>query len=259
MNDVRPYHGWIGASWPAPIGVRALTTTREGGPPESPDMNVALHGGGGFKAAAANRRWLQLATVGETGRLQWLTQVHGHRCIRSDRRTCRGMPEADAAWTTETGLGLAIQTADCVPIVLASRDGARIGAAHGGWRGLTGGVVEQLVSAMEQPDGGQGMPGAELLAWIGPAIGPDAYEVGLDVRRALLANRDPNLETILLRVGDKPGKWHLDLFALAEWLLRRAGVTQIHCERICTWSNSNFHSHRRDGDRGRMATVVWME
>ena len=259
---MQPHHGWIGASWPTPAGVRALTTTREGGPPQNPVMNVGLRGDGALNAVAASRRHLQLATVGEAGRLQWLTQVHGRRCIHADRRTCRTEPEADAVWTAERGIGLAIQTADCTPIVLASRDGTRIGAAHGGWRGLTGGVVEQLVRAMGQSEGAgnpPGEPSAELLAWIGPAIGPDAYEVGLDVRTAVLANTDAALETTLLRVGDKPGKWYLDLFALAEWLLRQAGVTQIHCERICTWSNPNFHSHRRDGTTGRMATVVWRE
>ena len=259
---MQPHYSWIGASWPAPGGVQALTTTREGGPPANPDMNVGLQGDGPWNAVAAGRRHLQLATVGEAGRLQWLTQVHGRRCFHADRRSCRIEPEADAIWTTERGVGLAIQTADCAPIVLASRDGARIGAAHGGWRGLTGGVVEQLVAAMQQPEGTGdrlGEPGAELLAWIGPAIGPDAYEVGLDVHTAVLASTDAALETTLLRVGDNPGKWHLDLFALAEWLLRRAGVTQIHCERLCTWSNPNFHSHRRDGAAGRMATVVWME
>ena len=157
-----------------------------------------------MNAVAASRRHLQLATVGEAGRLQWLTQVHGRRCIHADRRTCRTEPEADAVWTAERGIGLAIQTADCTPIVLASRDGTRIGAAHGGWRGLTGGVVEQLVRAMGQSEGAgnpPGGPGAELLAWIGPAIGPDAYEVGLDVRTAVLANTDAALETTLLRGG----------------------------------------------------------
>lgn len=262
MPKMQPHHGWIGASWPAPAGVGALTTTREGGPPANPDMSVGLQGDGAWNVVAAGRRHLQLATVGEAGQLQWLTQVHGRRCIYADRRTCHAEPEADAAWTNERGIGLAIQTADCAPIVLASRDGARIGAAHGGWRGLTSGVVGELVRAMAQPDGTDNRldgPSNELLAWIGPAIGPDAYEVGLDVRSAVLANTDAALETTLLRVGDKPGKWYLDLFALAEWLLRQAGVTQIHCERICTWSNPNFHSYRRDGATGRMATVVWME
>ena len=237
---------WIRATWAAPPGIQALTTTR--------GANVGNRNGEARAAVAASRRLVQTATLGETGHLQWLDQVHGDSCIRADAGTCLSVPQADAAWTNERGVGLAIQSADCVPVALATADGQSIGAAHGGWRGLTGGVIASLVSAMRH-DGSQ----SPLSAWIGPAIGPDAYEVGEDVHAAVLAATSRSLAGEFFRNGKASGKWHLDLFALTDCLLRQAGVEQITCERVCTWSNAHLYSHRRDGAAGRMATVVWME
>ena len=237
--------GWIRATWPAPAGVQALTTTR--------GTNVGNRNDEGQTAADATRRAVQAATLGNDGHLQWLEQVHGNGCIRADAGSCRSLPQADAAWTNERGVGLVIQTADCVPVALAAADGHSIGAAHGGWRGLTDGVIESLVAAMRS--GGAKLP---LIAWAGPAIGPEAYEVGADVHGAVLAATSQSLEGQFFRNGQAPDKWHLDLFALTDWLLRQAGVKHIACERICTWSNAHLYSHRRDGATGRMATVVWM-
>ena len=241
-----PSEGWIKANWSAPPGVQALTTTR------GPD--VGTRSGEAPTVLAANRRLIESATVGGAGHLQWLKQVHGSRCIRANADSWGSQPQADAAWTTEAGSGLAIQTADCVPVALASADGRCIGAAHGGWRGLVSGVIQSLVAAMRHS--GSKPP---LIAWVGPAIGPDAYEVGEDVHAAVLAATSRSLEGRFFQNVDKPGKWHLDLFALTEWLLRQASVEQISCERICTWSNAHLYSHRRDGPTGRMATVVWMD
>ena len=245
MNADSP-RDWIKATWPAPTGVRALTTTR--------GANVGARNGEDQTAVATNRRLVQSATLGNAGCLQWLSQAHGNRCIRADAGSCGSEPEADAAWTDEPGVGLAIQSADCVPVALASGDGRCIGAAHGGWRGLTGGVIESLVEAMLS-SGSK----APLTAWIGPAISPEAYEVGKDVHAAVLAATSRSLERRFFRAGDAPGKWRLDLFALTEWLLRRAGVERTGGKRICTWSNANLYSHRRDGATGRMATLVWMQ
>jgi len=239
-----PHRDWIKANWPAPPGVQALTTTR--------GIDVGCRNGEDRAGVTAMRRRVQAATLGSGGRLQWLRQVHGNRCVRADADSCAREPQADAAWTDQMGVGLAIQSADCVPVALASDDGQRIGAAHGGWRGLTGGVIASLVEAM-----GDGSS-APLTAWIGPAIGPQAYEVGDDVHAAVLATAGRSHEKRFFRVGKASGKWRLDLFALTEWLLRQAGVERMGCERICTWSNANLHSHRRDGAAGRMATVVWM-
>ena len=238
--------GWIEANWPAPSGVRALTTTK--------GTNVGNRSGEVPAAVAASRRLVHAATLGRAGHLQWLNQVHGDDCVRADASSCESQPQADAAWTKERGVGLAIQSADCVPIALATADGQRIGAAHGGWRGLTSGVVKSLVAAMRS-DGST----APLIAWIGPAIGPDAYEVGQDVHFAVRTATSRSLAGRFFRAADKPGKWHLNLFSLTEWLLRQAGVERIACERICTWSNANLYSHRRDGATGRLATVVWIE
>ncbi len=231
---------------------------------------MSVLSGDTLEAVAESRRQIRAATVGEAGHLQWLTQTHGHRCIKASTHSCQTAPEADAAWTDEKGIGLAIQTADCVPIVVAYGDGSRIGAAHGGWRGLVGGLVGQLIDAMasrESADAphaltatGDAMPA--LLAWIGPAIGPDAYEVGEDVHAAVLKIVGLSTGPSLFRIGERPGKWHLDLFALAEWLLRQAGVAEVRCERICTWSSPNLYSYRRDGTgtaTGHLATLVWME
>ena len=236
---------WIQATWAAPPGVQALTTTR--------GANVGNRSGEAPATVAASRRLVRDAILGNAGHLQWLQQVHGNGCVRVDADSCQSVPQADSAWTAERGVGLAIQSADCVPVVLAAADGQSIGAAHGGWRGLTGGVIGNLVAAMR--DGGSAAP---LLAWIGPAIGPGAYEVGEDVRAAVLAASSPSLERRFFRNVNQAGKWHLDLFALTDWQLRQAGVEQVACERICTWSNAHFYSHRRDGATGRMATVVWM-
>ena len=239
-----PSAGWIKAKWPAPTGIHALTTTR--------GTNVGTRNGEAPAAVAANRRLIKSACLGSAGHLQWLNQVHGDGCIRAESGSCRSQPQADAAWTNERGVGLAIQSADCVPVALASADGRRIGAAHGGWRGLTGGVIKSLVAAMRS-----GRSTAPLIAWIGPAIGPEAYEVGADVHTAVLTATSRSIEGRFFRNVDTPGKWCLDLFALTGWLLRQAGVEHISCERICTWSNANLYSHRREGATGRMATVVW--
>lgn len=238
--------GWIQANWPAPRGIRALTTTK--------GTNVGNRNGEDPAAVATSRRLVHAATLGSGGHLQWLNQVHGDDCVHADAGSCESQPQADAAWTNRRGVGLAIQSADCVPIALATADGQRIGAAHGGWRGLTSGVVKSVVAAMRR-DGST----TPLIAWIGPAIGPDAYEVGQDVHAAVRAVTSPSLAGRFFRATDQPSKWHLNLFSLTEWLLRQAGVERIACERICTWSNANLYSHRRDGATGRMATVVWIE
>ena len=198
---------------------------------------------------AQHRETLRRATTGCSGRLQWLRQVHGNRCIRATADSCATEPQADAAWTDQTELGLVIQTADCVPVAVADRSGDRIGAAHGGWRGLAGGVIERLVAAM-------GNAGS-LVAWIGPAIGRDAYEVGSDVRGAVRSAAGAALANEVFSPGAALGKWQLDLHALAAKLLAAAGVCEIYGERLCTHADPRFFSYRRDGVTGRMATVIW--
>lgn len=241
--------------WPA--GARVLTTTRQ-----APDAaarglggwNLADHVGDEPTAVAQNRRAL-LAGTGLT-EVQWLSQVHGTRWVEADRDSAARVPEADAAWTRERGLGLAVLTADCVPVALADRQATVVAVAHGGWRGLVAGVLENLVAALPVPAG-------DLVAWLGPAIGPSVYEVGPEVRAAVAALPDGDrLAAEVFRLAPRSpggGKGHLDLFGLSQRLLERAGVGAVHSDRLCTYSDERFFSYRRDGRTGRMVTLAWLE
>lgn len=235
------------ASWPS--RVRALTTRRHG--PGGGDWNLADHVGDDPAAVARHRRELQRATGVEA--IQWLDQVHGVRCLPVSRETVGQVPRADAAWTRSDRLALAVLTADCVPVVVCDRAATVVGVAHGGWRGLVGGVIGNLVAALPAP-------AAELVAWLGPAIGPQAYEVGDDVRAAVAALPEGiALLEAALRAGAAPGKYWLDLFTLSERLLERAGVTTVVTARTCTFHEPSCYSFRREGRTGRMATLAWLE
>lgn len=237
--------------WPA--AVAALTTTRRGAAAEPchglGGWNLAAHVGDRPAVVAANRRALQERAGIEA--IQWLNQVHGTRVVRASAATAGEAPQADAAWTAQAGLGLAVLTADCVPVIVAERGGAVVGVAHGGWRGLVGGVLQRLVEALPAPPD-------TLIAWLGPAIGPSAYEVGEEVVAAVRALPDgPELVARCVRPG-RAGRGFLDLFTLSEQLLHRAGVTAVTSERLCTHTDARFFSYRRDGSTGRMATLAWL-
>ena len=242
---------WIEAIWPVPGHVRALTTTRGSGEVSETPFDIGTQSPVAAQSPWQHRELLRQATTGGSGQLQWLRQVHGNRCIRATLNSCASAPEADAAWTDVPGLGLVVQTADCVPVVVAERSGEKIGAAHGGWRGLAGGVIERLIDAMGKA--------SALVAWIGPAIGRDAYEVGEDVRMRMRSAFGAVMTDAVFTPGARPGKWQLDLHALTTRLLAAAGVSEVYGARICTFSDPRFHSYRRDGSTGRMATVVWKQ
>jgi len=241
--------GWIEANWPLNGRVRVLTTSRETDAMAHADLGVDAGEPTSVPETSPGREWLRKATVGTSGHLQWLRQVHGKRCVPAGFDSCSTAPEADAAWTDAAGLGLVIQTADCVPVAIADRNSARIGVAHGGWRGLAAGVIGRLVDAMG--------PSSGLVAWIGPAIGRDAYEVGEDVRSRMRSAFGRALADAVFTPGVRPGKWQLDLYRLTTQLLHAAGVGEVSGERLCTFSDPRFYSYRRDGATGRMATVVW--
>ncbi len=243
---------WIDAVWPAPPGVRGLTTLRSGGGVSRPPFdrfNLGLRCGDAVADAAANRallsQWLGLPTPPH-----WLEQVHGTGVLRFDAPPAPGdEPVADAAVTSTPGVVLAILTADCLPVLLTARDGSEIGAAHAGWRGLAAGVLEATVRAMHTP-------ASELVAWLGPAAGPAAYEVGGEVREAFV---QPSPGAASAFVATRPGHWRVDLYALARQRLVACGVTALHGGDRCTISEPGpFFSHRRDGRSGRMATLAWM-
>lgn len=197
-------------------------------------------------------QWPGDAVPAGAAAVQWLRQVHGSDCIEARRETAASRPEADAAWTRERGLALAVHTADCVPIVICDRAAGVVGVAHGGWRGLVGGIVDSLVSAMPARP-------RELVAWLGPAIGPAAYEVGEDVAAAVRALPGGAALAADCLAGAGAGKHYLDLFTLTERLLAGAGVEAVCTDRLCTFSDPRLPSYRRDGTTGRMATFVWLE
>lgn len=237
----------IEPAWPYSDRVLAFTTTRDGGVSRPPydSFNLADHVGDDPSAVRENRRRLATHLGGRP--VCWLDQVHGTTVLEA-ARPWPEPPRADALWTRETGLGLAVLTADCLPVVLVARDFSAAGIAHGGWRGLVGGILGEVVRAM---------PGAGWIAWIGPGIGPDAYEVGEDVLSAVRALPLPVEGAI--RPGRRPGKGWLDLPTLASLQLESLGVEEIHRDGRCTFASEDLYSYRRDGETGRMATVVALE
>lgn len=246
-GDVPPY---IGPHWPAPAGVGAATTTRGRGCSRPPyhHANLALDVGDNPEAVRANRaRLVQRLDLPEAPR--WLRQVHGIQVVDAD--TAAQPVAADACVSTRPGRVCAVLTADCLPVLLCDRAGTRIGVAHAGWRGLAGGILEATTAALEcAPE--------TLLAWLGPAIGPEAYEVGDEVRAAFLA-ADPAAETAFQ--PSPRGRWLADLYRLARQRLARAGVEAVYGGGYCTHRDTQwFFSHRRDGGcTGRMATLIWLE
>ncbi len=241
---------WIRADWPVPGRVRVLSTLRTGGVSAAPydSFNLAQHVGDDPARVAANR-----ASLREHGRLPdeplWLNQVHGCAVATHDGPRA-SPPTADAAVAFEPGRVCAVMTADCLPVVLADRAGRRVGVAHAGWRGLAGGVVEATVQAL-------GVAAADLVAWLGPAIGQAAFEVGPEVRAAFV-QRLP--VAVAAFVPGAPGKYQADLYALARAVLGQAGVADVHGGGWCTATDrERFFSFRRDGRTGRMATLAWLE
>ncbi|TFF81330.1 peptidoglycan editing factor PgeF [Aeromonas taiwanensis] len=242
---------WIQPDWPAPGNVRALSTTRDGGVSEGvfAGLNLGAHVGDEPARVEANRARLQQEAA-IPGPLNWLNQVHGIAVHPVSDRYERA-PDADAACAHEAGLACIVMTADCLPVLFCDRAGTRVAAAHAGWRGLHAGVLEESIDAM-------GCEPAEILVWLGPAIGPTAFEVGGEVRDAFVAEQ---AEAVVAFVpSPNEGKWLADIYQLARLRLARAGVTAIYGGKCCTFSDSEqFYSYRRDGQTGRMASIIWLE
>jgi YfiH family protein len=230
-----------------PAGVRAGTSTRAGGVSLGPRaaLNLAAHVGDDPVAVATNRERLARA-LDLPGAPRWLSQVHGTAVAGDDAGA--DAPVADAAVTSSPGCVLAVLTADCLPVVFASRDGAAIGIAHAGWRGLAAGVLERTIAAL-------GVPPRDLLAWLGPAIGPAAFEVGAEVRTAFVGVAAADAVAF---APNARGRWQADLPLLARLRLERAGLEGISGCKLCTHADpERFYSHRRDPLCGRQATLVW--
>ncbi|MGH8135247.1 MAG: peptidoglycan editing factor PgeF [Steroidobacteraceae bacterium] len=234
-------------NWPAPSAVRAAMTTRRGGFSTGPyaSFNLASHVGDDAQAVAANRQRLREALALPSDP-QWLDQVHGRRVA-----TLSGpiSASADAAVAFGPGPVAAVLSADCLPVLLANRKGDRVGIAHAGWRGLAAGVVEATVAALASDP-------AQLIAWLGPAIGPAAFEVGGEVRAMFMAAQPES------DADFRPGcgrKYLADLPGLARRRLAACGVTQVYGGDLCTVADPRrFYSYRRDGQTGRMASLIWL-
>ncbi|MGA9851309.1 MAG: peptidoglycan editing factor PgeF [Gammaproteobacteria bacterium] len=248
---------WIVPDWPAPVNVRAVSSIRTGGVSRGvyASLNLGGHVGDDSTAVAENRRRL-LAGLSLRHEPRWLNQVHGAHVVHLNGGDIHepagglwGSPQGDAAVAQSVDEACVIMTADCLPVLFCDRAAKTVAAAHAGWRGLAAGVLEAAVAAMRtSPD--------EVLAWLGPAIGPEAYEVGEEVR-AVLIKEHPQAEQAF--ESARPGKWLCDLYLLASLRLRRAGITHIYGGGFCTFSeHERFFSYRRHGECGRMATLIWL-
>jgi YfiH family protein len=251
--------GWIVPEWPLPDGVRALCTTREGGISRSPfdTLNLGDHVGDDPLAVAANRAAFAAALQ---ARPVFLQQIHGTRCVQLSLDTPDGMA-ADCCVTKARGIACTIMVADCMPVLFALNDGSAVAAAHAGWRGLAGSDGTGVLEAACRRLWSEGSSAAaDTLVWLGPCIGPEAFEVGAEVKAAFEAGDPP---AGLLFKPHGPGKWLADLPGLARRRLRALGITRIHgndgSRGWCTVANpSRFFSYRRDGRlSGRMAASVW--
>ena len=244
---------WLLPEWPdAPAQLRALTTCRAGGASQGAyaGFNLADHVGDDPAAVRTNRALLRTHAVLPAEPL-WLEQVHGTAVVEHAGAVPVAPPRGDAAIAFAPGRICAVLTADCLPVVLVDRRGARVGVAHAGWRGLAAGVLEATIDALR-------VPACDLFAWLGPAISQTAFEVGGEVREAFLRKHAGHDSAF---VANATGRYQADLYALARQTLERVGVAQVRGGDRCTFTERDaFYSYRRDGGRtGRMATLAWLE
>jgi YfiH family protein len=243
---------WIVPDWPAPANVHAVMTTRAGGVSIAPfnSFNPASHVDDDPAAVAENRRLLRQWLPAEP---LWLNQVHGCQVA------CEAIPNpptADASISFQPKEVRAVLTADCLPVLFCDEDGRVVAAAHAGWRGLAAGVLEETVRAMR-------VPPDRILAWLGAAIGQDAFEVGPEVRETFVAQHD--LAGIAFRpalpgtLDGAPRKWLADIYMLARIRLASVGVERVYGGGLCTFNDQRFFSYRREARTGRMASLIWRE
>ncbi|WP_066961811.1 peptidoglycan editing factor PgeF [Microbulbifer sp. Q7] len=248
---------YLKPDWPAPANVRACTTLRAGGHSEGAyrGFNLADHVGDDAAAVAANRSQLQ-QELNLPNAPQWLEQIHSDKVVQahSDGK----IRTADASFTAETGIVCAVLTADCLPLLLCNREGSEVAAIHAGWRGLTGGVIRETIAAMSSAP-------EDLLVWLGPAIGPEAFECGVDVLEAafessISESHAAAIARCFVPHTQKPLHFLADIYALGRAELAELGVTQVSGGDRCTVTEeADFFSYRRDGDTGRMASLIWFE
>jgi YfiH family protein len=243
-----PQPEFIHANWPTPTHIKACVTTRRGGVSRAPydSFNLAQHVGDEPADVARNRELLR-QTLALPSEPVWLEQVHGVAVVDAANAPDR---RADAAFTRQKNTVCTVMTADCLPVLMCNRAGTQVAAAHAGWRGLHAGVIETTLRTFNEP-------AENLLVWLGPAIGPEAFEVGDEVRQAFVADLPEAAEAFQ---ATQPGHWLADIYLLARLRLARVGVLAVYGGGLCTMSDSQkFYSYRRDGKTGRMASLIWME
>ena len=238
----------IEPNWPAPLGVRAVSTTRSGGVSLEPfaTLNLGEHVGDDANKVAENRRLLA-RELGLSKEPIWLNQTHSTAVLKvKTNRVCAPL-NADGAITAQHGLACVVMTADCLPVLLTNQAGTQVAAVHAGWRGLAEGIIEIAIAEFA-------CPASDILAWLGPCIGLDAFEVGLEVSQQLggpVTAYKPHLD---------PNKIYADVRVLARHRLTQLGVDQVYQSNHCTYSEpQRFFSYRRDGQTGRMASLIWIE
>lgn len=276
VNDSANDH-WMLPNWPAPNTIKALSTTRKGGLSHGPyqGLNLGLHVGDDPDLVRGNRQWLRNC-LGHLD-IQWLSQTHGTECFHVDGHHLQQTPEADALWTKTPRLACAIMSADCLPILLCNEQGTQVCAVHAGWRGLAAGILESALAHFSS--------GSSVLVWLGPAIGPSAFEVGAEVREVFVQNNheteaafqhksqstlkfDSDTDTDALN-NLQSSKYACDLYLLARLQLkaycerssieRPVFVKGIYGGEECTYSHpERWFSHRREQPTGRMATLIWI-
>ena len=236
---------WLTPDWPAPASVRACVTTREGGVSEAPfdSLNLGDHVDDRLEAVAENRRRL---TDHFSIKPAWLQQVHGIAVVHADPGI---VATADASWTATPGIACAAMTADCLPALFCNRAGTRVAAAHAGWRGLAAGVLEATLDTLD-------VPAEDVLVWLGPAIGPKAFEVGPEVREVFINQLPEAAEAFV--PSNNAGKFMADIYLLARLRLAERGVTAVYGGGFCTVTDPRFFSYRRAARTGRFASLVWL-
>lgn len=248
-------------AWPVANQIKAFCSTRSGGVSKAPfdSLNLGRYVNDDPLAVSENRARVKALMPAEP---VWLKQVHGTRVWDADQVLPEAVIEADAAVATKSNTILTVMAADCLPVLITSSDGGVIGAAHAGWRGLLGGVLENTVDAMQAKAKESDV--SQYFAWLGPAIGPKAFEVGEEVRSAFMDYEQtrslPSSAAAFVAVDDRPGKYWANLYQLAQQRLTSKGLSRIYGGEWCTVRDqTHFFSHRRDGHSGRFAAFIWRQ
>lgn len=245
-----PGVSWLVPDWPAPDRVQAASTLRQGGESAPPyaGLNLATHVGDEFETVDRNRRLLS-ETLHLPAEPVWLEQVHGRGVVAAHTVPDGESPAADASWTNQAAVVCGVMTADCLPVLFCDRQGSCIAAAHAGWRGLHAGVLEATVAEMAAEPG-------DILVWLGPAIGPQQFQVGAEVRDAFIQYDAAHARAFEHQHEDK---WLADIYRLARQRLQSVGVTAIYGGGLCTYTDQNrFFSYRRESTTGRMASLIYL-